>query len=221
MIGIEKYVDDLIAKLKTRFEERLVYVGLQGSYLRGEATEESDIDIMTVIDGLSISDMDAYRDIIRSMPCADKSCGFICSREDLRCWGPQEILHLLHSTGDRYGELVHLVPEHTDADVRYFVKKCIGDLYHELCHRYIHGKPENTVAALPVMYKGVFFILQDKHYLESGRFIGKRSALLTELCGLDRDVMMRSMQLKEDPITRFVEDFRLLFTWCQKTLASL
>ncbi|MBQ9141799.1 MAG: nucleotidyltransferase domain-containing protein [Lachnospiraceae bacterium] len=31
---------------KDEFGDRLLYVGLQGSYLRGEATESSDIDIM-------------------------------------------------------------------------------------------------------------------------------------------------------------------------------
>ena len=84
MMDIQLYLTVLIAALQAQFAERLVYVGLQGSYLRGEATEQSDIDIMTVIDGLSVNDLAAYRAIIESMEYADKSCGFICSKADVR-----------------------------------------------------------------------------------------------------------------------------------------
>ena len=53
MIDIEFYLTSAVDGLKSCFGERLLYVGLQGSYLRGEATEESDIDLMVVIDRLS------------------------------------------------------------------------------------------------------------------------------------------------------------------------
>ena len=39
MFGIEEYIEKLTDKLKGAFGERLLYIGLQGSYLRGEATE--------------------------------------------------------------------------------------------------------------------------------------------------------------------------------------
>ncbi len=42
MLGIEDYIGSLTQKLKDSFGERLIYVGLQGSYLRGEATSDSD-----------------------------------------------------------------------------------------------------------------------------------------------------------------------------------
>ena len=80
MIDIEKYIGDLIKQLKNKFDSRLLYVGLQGSYLRNEANSDSDIDIMIVIDKLSVSDLEAYRGIIKSMDYYDKSCGFICSK---------------------------------------------------------------------------------------------------------------------------------------------
>ena len=49
MFNAEKYIQALLSVMKDDFGERLMYVGLQGSYLRGEATEDSDIDIMAVI----------------------------------------------------------------------------------------------------------------------------------------------------------------------------
>lgn len=52
MLRIDEYIDELITLLKDAFGERLMYVGLQGSYLRNEETKNSDIDIMAVIDNL-------------------------------------------------------------------------------------------------------------------------------------------------------------------------
>ena len=45
MIDIHKYIKTLIELLKQHFNSRLLYVCLQGSYLRNEATKDSDIDI--------------------------------------------------------------------------------------------------------------------------------------------------------------------------------
>ena len=44
--NIDNYMENLISRCKEAFGNRLVYVGQQGSWLRGEATENSDIDVM-------------------------------------------------------------------------------------------------------------------------------------------------------------------------------
>ena len=98
MFHPDEYISSLTRLLSTAFGERLIYVGLQGSYLRGEATESSDIDVMVVIDCMSVADLAAYRQAIASLPDADKSCGFICGRDELLHWNPLEICHLLHTT---------------------------------------------------------------------------------------------------------------------------
>ena len=86
--NIDNYLGKLISRCKESFGDRLVYVGLQGSYLRGEATENSDIDVMIVLDGFSVEDMKTYRDILKEIGWYEKSCGFICGREDLANWNP-------------------------------------------------------------------------------------------------------------------------------------
>ncbi|MBQ5866158.1 MAG: nucleotidyltransferase domain-containing protein [Oscillospiraceae bacterium] len=221
MVDIEKYMSSLISLLQNQFGERLLYVGLQGSYLRGEATECSDIDIMVVVDLLSVSDLDAYRTIIASMDYFDRSCGFICSKEDLLHWNHLEMCNLLHSTKDYFGKLCDLIPEYTREDIHTFVKLSINNLYHEICHRYIHGNKENIVAALPGTYKGVFFILQNFYYLKSGEFITRKAELLKKLDDKDRDVLARSIDLGSGNAYDFEETFALLFSWCQETLSKL
>ena len=221
MINIESYVSRLTDLLLQHFDSRLLYVGLQGSYLRGEATESSDIDIMVVIDGLSVADLEVYRAIIESLESPEKSCGFICSKSDLAHWNPLEICHVLHTTKDCYGILADHIPAYTEDDIRNFVKFSLNGLYHELCHRYIHASADRNVEALPYTYKGVFFILQNLHYLRTGTFVATKAALLNNLSGMDHAVMQRSLELTVGGDYDFENSFELLFTWCQKTLETL
>lgn len=221
MIDIESYIRQLIPLLKDCFGARLTYVGLQGSYLRGEATDTSDIDIMVVIDGLSVNDLDRYRAMIQSLKHFDKSCGFICGKEDIANWNPLEICHLLNTTKDYFGVLRELVPAYTDNDIRNFVKLSVNNLYHEICHRYIHTDREKSVAKLPGTYKGVFFILQNLHYLTHGKFVATKAELLQVLDGKNRAVLERSISLNNGEVYDFADSFELLFSWCQETLKLL
>ena len=221
MIDINNYIARLTDLLKQQFGSRLLYVGLQGSYLRGEATENSDIDIMVVIDGLDMSDLVAYRSAIESLEHFDKSCGFICSKADLANWNPLEICHLLNTTNDHLGVLAELIPAYTRDDIKNFIKMSVNNLYHELCHRYIHASPEKNAAALPYTYKGVFFILQNLYYLNIGKFAATKAELLQLTTGKDRAVLQRSLDFSNGISHDFDESFELLLTWCQETLSSL
>ena len=50
MIDITNWMQYFTQKLNETFENRVWFVGLQGSYARGEATETSDIDIVVILD---------------------------------------------------------------------------------------------------------------------------------------------------------------------------
>lgn len=221
MFKTDVYLPSLIELLQERYHERLLYVGLQGSYLRNEATENSDIDIMVVIDDISVVDLDEYRKVIFSLGGYDKSCGFICGREELQNWNPLEICHLLHTTKDYFGTLAKLVPEYTENDVRNFVKMSLGNLYHEICHRYIHAPKEKNIAMVPYTYRSVFFILQNLHYLNSGRFINNKKELLGVLSGKDKLILETALSLSEGVDFVFDEVFALLVSWCKETMVRI
>lgn len=221
MFSIETYISDLIAGCRNTFDDRLLYVGLQGSYLRDEATESSDIDIMVVIDGLSVADLDSYRNILKSIGYFDKSCGFICGKNDLLNWNPLEICHLLHTTKDYYGTLSELVPSYTREDERNYVKLSLNNLYHELCHRYIHSDRETNIAMLPTTCKSVFFIMQNIYYLESGDFVLTKNELLGKLHGDNKKILEMALSLKSTEDYDLDKVFAALFEWCQKTLEAV
>ena len=209
MLDKDIYINTLIKLLKQNFDSRLLYVGLQGSYLRNEADEKSDIDIMVVLDDLSIEDLVLYRNMIEEMGDSDKSCGFICGKSELINWNPLEMCHLVHTTKDYYGKLIELIPVYTTEDERNFIKQSLNNLYHVLCHSYIHATKENNIDNLRNSYKSVFFILQNICFQESGRFIQTQKELLSELSGVDEKVFAKDLELKNSGISDFDEAFCL------------
>ena len=73
MVEIEVWMNGFTEKLVNEFGARLLFLGLQGSYGRGEANEDSDIDVVTVLDRVELADLDAYRAAVREMPEGEKA----------------------------------------------------------------------------------------------------------------------------------------------------
>lgn len=218
MVQINDYMDSLLRKMSERFGARMRYVGLQGSYLRGEATENSDIDVMVLLDGFSVADMDTYREILMDLGDFEKSCGFICGTEDLLCWNKLELCHVLHTTKDYYGRLSDFIPSYSREDVVQFTRMSVNNVYHALCHSYIHGEPRECYMNLPGLFKGCFFILQSANYLKTGEYVATKRGLLEKLEGKDKSVLEFAMG-QGNPVTE--EAFRLLYSWCQEMIRSL
>ena len=190
MIGIDSYLDHLIAECRFAFGENLLYVGLQGSYYRGEANENSDIDIMLVLDRLTVEDMRTYQTILKKLGSYEKSCGFICGREELARWNPMEVCQLRYTTKDLFGTLSDYLPVASRIDEINYVKLSLGNLYHELCHRYIHADCEKNRMRFRAACKSIFFLLQNLIYLETGQFAVTKKELKSLASEEDCSVLM-------------------------------
>ena len=97
----------------------------------------------------------------------------------------------------------------------------INNLYHFICHSFIHTDFEENLQALKDSYKGVFFILQNIYYLKNNKYIQTKKELLSLLDGIDYDILKRSIDLKNGIEFDFGECFELLFKWCQKTIKQI
>lgn len=117
--------------------------------------------------------------------------------------------------------LAELIPSHTREDERNYVKLSLNNLYHELCHRYIHSDRETNIAMLPMTCKPVFFIMQNVHYLESGDFVLTKRELLKKLHGENKKILDMAMVLQTSKDYDFDKVFAALFEWCQKTLEAV
>ena len=218
MVDLNAYLRDLISECKAAFADRLLYLGLQGSHLRGEANEDSDIDVMMLLEDLSVADMDAYREILMRIGPGEKSCGFLCGRDEMRRWNPLEICQLRHTTRDLYGALSDYLPEASRVDEIHYVKLSLGNLYHELCHRYVHADRETNALKFRRTCKGLFFLIQNLYYLESGTFAATKRELMERASGEDRSMLMMA-ELPDD--YDFGQAFPRVFRWCQNAFSRI
>ena len=62
---IEVYMQKIKQELLNTFGDELVYLGLQGSFRRGEARESSDIDVMVILEEFTVERMAEYREILK------------------------------------------------------------------------------------------------------------------------------------------------------------
>ena len=218
MLPIDDYLHRAAGLLKQTFGDRLAYLGLQGSYSRGEADEHSDIDLMVVLDELREEDLHAYRGMLELLGNVEQSCGFLCGRRELAGWNTCEIGQLLHETVDIVGCLADLVPAYSDADVRQYVKLSVGNLYHALCHRAVHDPDGWDIDGLRDMYKPVFYILQNRIYIQTGVYWKTKRELLNHLGGLDASVLKTAAALRDGQEQDAEKAFRQLFSWCRTIL---
>lgn len=221
IIVLQEYINGLIVLLKIEFDEKLLYVGLQGSYLRNETTDISDIDIMVVIDKLEICDLDKYKNILMEIGNYDKSCGFICGKDELLNWNPLEICSLIHSTKDYYKTLSNLVPKYSNSDIKNFIKLSLNNLYHQLCHNYIHSNKKENISELPLIYKNTFFILQNLYYLRQGEFFSTKKDMLKFAYPKDKTILENLMHLNECKEYDFEKMFSDIFLWCKQLMIEL
>ena len=80
------------------FGERIRFLGIQGSYGRGEATAESDIDVVLLLDGLQLEDLQAYDEAVSALPMREKLCGFVGGWEELIHWDKADLFQFIQDT---------------------------------------------------------------------------------------------------------------------------
>ena len=74
MIDITAWKSLFLQRLEETFGERVWFVGLQGSYCRGEATEKSDIDMVVILDEVSVWDIQRYHTMLDRLPHRELIC---------------------------------------------------------------------------------------------------------------------------------------------------
>lgn len=219
MIEPQIWLAEASAGLKKVFKARLLYLGLQGSYRRGEATEDSDIDLVTILDEVSLNDLDNYRQVVRALPEGEKACGFICGQREFRHWPRHELFPFKMDTTDYHGRLDDFMPPVSRDDIREGVRIGASALLHQLSHSYLYAAPGEKAGILKETYKGAFFVIRVLAYLLTGHFQGRRSELLNSLADPEKTIVAAGLDfpawLAENSEQ---EAYRLLMDWSRETL---
>lgn len=214
---INSWMEELIKRLQDAFGARLLAVGLQGSFGRGEARETSDIDAVVILDTVSAREVDAYKEILAHMPpSTHPACGFFGGKEDLKNWSRAELFQFTHDTKTLYGSFDGILPPPTRQDALDAAKTGAGTLYHALVHTWIHG--ELNAGFMAELYKAAFFTLQAAHFARTGRYVPGKQAFLGELTDEnEREILNLSLgKISPDDTRRAAEK---LLACCQKILA--
>nr|QGT50581.1 hypothetical protein Elusimicrob1349_0510 [uncultured Elusimicrobia bacterium] len=213
MFSIQIWTDELISRLKAAFGARLIAVGLQGSFKRGEAHDGSDIDVVVVLDKLTWHDLTVYKEILAHMPASSHpACGFISGQEDLKNWSRAELFQFTYDTDTLYGSFDGILSIPARRDALEAAQTGAGTIFHALCHTQVHGKV--TSDFLAQLYKGTCFVLQALHFAQTGEYVSTKQTLLSKLTGLNREILATLLEGKFPP-----DSAEPLLAWCQETLA--
>ena len=103
-IFMESFKDNLLAL----FNDNLLFLGIQGSYGRGEAKETSDIDPVIILHQRGKNEILRYRSYIDTLPEKNILCGFVSSIDELRAWESADRAQLILDTKPVYRDLAEL-----------------------------------------------------------------------------------------------------------------
>lgn len=98
MIDVSVWMNGFLQALDTWFGGRIWFVGLQGSYGRGEATEASDIDVVVILDELSAGDIQTYNEMLDTLPHRELICGFLSGKSEILNWDAADLFQFYYDT---------------------------------------------------------------------------------------------------------------------------
>lgn len=221
MIEPQTWVSEVLVRLQEHFGDRLKYLGLQGSYRRGEAHEASDIDLVVLLDAVSLDDLDAYRAIVHAMPEGEKSCGFISGVKEFAAWPRHELFPFKMDTDDYYGKLDEFLPPIAKDDIQKGANISASVLVHALTHSYLYADPEARPAIMKEACKSAFFLMQVAHYLASGTYCQSKQELLSRLTGAEKEIIMAGMDFPAWLSAHSEKEaFTMLLEWCRSVMVA-
>ena len=218
MIDINTWTNDFLQKLNERFASRVWFVGLQGSYGRGEATETSDIDVVVILDELSAVDIQSYQEMLDTLPHRELICGFLSGKNEILNWEPSDLFQFYHDTTPIKGSLDDLFPLIDQTAIERAIKIGACNIYHGCVHNLLHEKSEEILKGL---YKSASFVAQAIVFKQTGNYIKRQSQLLQVASADERLITETFLKFKNGETVDFNEASRLLFEWSKKWIKNL
>ncbi len=184
---VDIWLDTTIEKLQEKFSQNLLFVGLQGSYNRGEATESSDIDLVVILENVTFEDLKNYRLIIDNLSHKEKACGFISGKNELQKWSKADMFQFYYDTKSLYGKLEDIIQPPSLDEIKQSIKISSENLYHATVHSFVHSN--NYVEDLQNLYKMTFFILQAKYFVQTNNYIQTKKQLVEQLNETEKEIL--------------------------------
>lgn len=213
--NIEHWLNLYTDAVKKQFGNRIWFIGLQGSYGRGEATDTSDIDVVLILDSLSYQDLSTYSQLLDTLPNRDKICGFVSGRKELEQWEKSDLFQFCHDTTEIVGSLDDILQIIDKDDVKQAVHMGACNIYHACVHNAVHEKSMDNLKAI---YKSAVFVIQAIVYLQRGSFVKRQTELGDYLEPEDRRILDGWLTLKRGDEESFSVLSENIMNWSSKWL---
>ncbi len=212
MTDINLWTDNFLQALTEAFADRVWFVGLQGSYSRGEATDESDIDMVVILDELSAEDIAIYNKMLNTLPHRELICGFLSGKDELLNWEASDLFQFYYDTTPIRGNLDELLALLDENAINRAIKTGVCNIYHGCVHNMLYEKSEDILRGL---YKGASFVLQAVAFRDTGKYIRYQTDLLSVLSDENRVICESFLKLKNGGKAEFDVMSEALFNWAK------
>ena len=216
MIDITAWMQSFLQTLNETFANRVWFVGLQGSYGRGEATETSDIDIVVILDELSATDIQTYNDMLDTLSHRDLICGFLSGKKEIMNWDPSDLFQFCNDTIPIKGNLDEVMAVIDEAAVDRAIKIGACNIYHGCVHNMLHEKDEDFLRGL---YKSASFVVQAIVFKQTANYIKHQEELLTVAMPNERAIINTFLSLKKGGTVDFIPMSDALFVWTKQWIS--
>ena len=217
MIDITAWMEIFLPALNETFTNRVWFVGLQGSYGRGEATETSDIDVVAILDELSAADIQSYHAMLDTLPHRELICGFLSGKEEIMNWEPSDLFQFCHDATPIKGSLDEVMAVIDESAVNRAIKIGACNVYHGCVHNMLHEKSEDILRGL---YKSASFVVQAIAFKETGNYISHQKDLLQVVSSAEQAIVETFLTLKNGGTVDFNLMSETLFAWSQKRISD-
>ena len=217
MIDITVWTQSFLQALNETFTNRVWFVGLQGSYARGEATETSDIDIVIILDELSAMDIQIYNAMLDTLSHRELICGFISGKTEIMNWEPSDLFQFCHDTIPIKGSLDEVITVVDESAVNRAIKIGACNIYHGCVHNMLHEKSEDLLRGL---YKSAFFVVQAIVFKQTGNYMKHQEELLMAATRNEQAVINIFLSLKNGALVDFIPMSETLFVWAKQWVSE-
>ncbi len=218
MIDVNVWMSGFLQKLNEVFANRVWFVGLQGSYGRGEATETSDIDVVVILDELNALDIPTYQNMLDTLPHRELICGFVSGKDEILHWETSDLFQFYHDTTPIKGSLDDLLPLIDHVAIERAIKVGACNIYHGCVHNMLHEKNEEILKGL---YKAASFVVQAIVFKQTANYIKHQSQLLRVASTEEQMITETYLKYKNGAAVDFNEASRMLFEWSKKWIKKL
>jgi predicted nucleotidyltransferase len=217
MIDVTAWMHNFLQAVTEAFADRVWFVGLQGSYGRGEATETSDIDIVVILDELSALDIQTYHDMLDTMSHRELICGFLSGKKEILNWEPSELFQFCHDTTPIIGSLDEVMAVLDESAVNRAIKIGACNIFHGCVHNMLYEKSKDILCRL---YKSASFVVQAIAYKQTGNYISHQKDLL-KVVPFDEQVIVKTfLNLKNGGTADFNLTSETLLAWSKKWISE-